>query len=86
MSILSQIRNGKPQRYNIDRRATIEPLVVTLRAAERALQESIRVEEDRTGLRDLRDPHYSALARSMRARADNLKSTITMLEAERSAA
>jgi len=86
MTILSQIRNGEPQRRNVDRRAPIAPLVATLRAAEHALRESIRVEEERTSVRDVTDPGYSILARSMRTRAENLRMTITMLEAERHAA
>jgi hypothetical protein len=49
-------------------------------------RQSIKVEEERTGIRDLTDPRYSADARVMRARADNMKITITMLEAERSRA
>jgi hypothetical protein len=85
MSILSQIRNGKPKRHNIDHRAIIEPLVAALSAVEHALDEGIKVEEERSGVRDPTDPRYSNLARGMRARTDNLKITITMLEAERSA-
>ena len=86
MITLSQIRNGESQRYNVHRGTIIAPLVAALREAEHALQESIKVEEERTCLRDLTNPRYSTLARSMRARADNLRITITMLEAERSAA
>ena len=87
MTTLSQFSNGvEPQRQNIDRRATVRRLLADLRAAKRALRQSIKVEEERTGIRDLTDPRYSADARLMRARADNMKITITILEAERSRA
>jgi hypothetical protein len=52
MTILSQIPNGvEPQRQKIDRRATIRRLVAAMRAAERALRESIK-EEERTCIRE----------------------------------
>jgi hypothetical protein len=83
MTILSQIRNGEPQRHRNDRAATVEALLSAHREAEYALRQSIRAEEERTCLHNLNDPCYSTLAHSMRARAGNLKRTITMLEAAR---
>ena len=86
MSELSRNETAAPQRDTPSRTATAESLVAAMRETEFALRESIKAEEDRTSLRDLNDPCYSILARSMRARADNLKMTITMLEAKRHAA
>src|SRR5947208_2870664 len=65
MSILSQIQNTRSQRNSIDKGATAESLVFALRETERALQESIKAEEERTGLHEYNDPQYSMLARSM---------------------
>jgi hypothetical protein len=80
---LSLIGNGERQRHTINRQATIETLVSNLRAAEFALEESIRAEEERTCTREISSPHYSAAARSMRARADNIRATIAMLQADK---
>lgn len=63
-----------------DRASTVETLVADLRETERVLRETIRIEEKTTGLSDHFDVRYSTLARSMRTRADNLKTTIAMLE------
>jgi hypothetical protein len=38
-------------------------------------------EEARAGVRDLSDPTYPVLARSLRTRMDNIRTTITALEA-----
>jgi hypothetical protein len=45
------------------------------------LTADIELEEARTGVRDLKNPAYSTLARNLRARRDNLVATIAMLEA-----
>jgi len=81
MNLLSQIRNGEQQRHGVDKVAVIGNLVAALRETERALQASIRTEEEKTALHDRNDPCYSMLAHSMRARADNLRMTIATLEA-----
>ena len=44
------------------------------------LTADIECEEVRTGIRDLADPAYSELARSLGARRDNLQATISSLE------
>jgi hypothetical protein len=41
----------------------------------------IEHEEARAGVRDLSDPAYSVLARSLRTRRDNIRVTIASLEA-----
>lgn len=38
-------------------------------------------EESRTGVKDLSDPAYPVLARSLRERRDNIRATIAALEA-----
>jgi hypothetical protein len=86
MTILSQIRTGERQPRTIDRASSVKTLVAALRETERTLRENIQLEEERTSLRDLNNPCYSTLARSMRARADNLHTTIAMLDGTPSAA
>jgi hypothetical protein len=44
------------------------------------LTADIEHEEARAGVRDLADPTYPALARSLRARRENIGATIAMLE------
>jgi hypothetical protein len=70
----------------VSKRDTLGDLVAGLRDATLVLCASIEVEEDRTKLRDQNDHCYSPLARSMRARLDNLRITIAMLEAKSDAA
>lgn len=86
MSDLSLNENGAPQRHTLARAASAENLVASLRETELALRENIRAEEQRTSLTDENDPCYSILARSMRARAENLKMTIAILQGARQAA
>jgi hypothetical protein len=86
MSDLSLNGNGAPQRDTLARAASAENLVASLRETQLALQENIRAEEERTSLTDENDPCYSILARSMRARAENLKMTIAILQGARQAA
>jgi hypothetical protein len=45
------------------------------------LTADIEDEEARVGARDLLDPTYPVLARSLRARTDNIRATIASLEA-----
>jgi hypothetical protein len=86
MSDLSLNGTVGPQRDSLARATSAEKLVAALRETEFALQENIRAEEQRTSLTDENDPCYSILARSMRARAENLKMTIAILQGARQAA
>jgi hypothetical protein len=45
------------------------------------LTADIEHEEARSGVRDLADPAYSVLARSLRMRRENIRTTIASLEA-----
>jgi hypothetical protein len=80
MRTLSQIRNCEPERRIINREGLVDTLMSALRETEGTLWESIWAEEERTSVRDLNDPCYSRLARSMRARANNIRATIATLE------
>jgi hypothetical protein len=51
-----------------------------LRSVE-LLAVNIEHEETRAGVRDLSDPAYPVLARSLRARKDNIQATMASLEA-----
>ena len=86
MSDMSLNGNGAPHRDTLARATSAEKLVASLRETELALRENIRAEEERTSLTDENDPCYSILARSMRARVENLKMTIAILEGARHAA
>ena len=74
MSMASQIQTFDQERN------TVGKLIVALRQTAEAIDASIEAEEGRTRLRDLRDPSYSLVARSLRARRENLRVTISMLE------
>jgi len=76
MNTASQIQTFNHERH------TASKLVTTIRETAEAIATAIEVEERRTRSCDLRDPCYSILARSMRARLDNLKVTIAILEAK----
>ena len=86
MRDLSQNEIAAPQRDTPSRAATAAKLLASLREIEFALRESIKAEEARTSLTNEKDPCYSILARSMRARVENLKMTIATLEGARHAA
>ena len=86
MTILSQIGSNDPQRHTLGRTTSVEKLVAALRESEHSLRDSIQAEEQRTCLSNPKDPRYSILAQSLRARADNLRMTIATLEATRQAA
>jgi hypothetical protein len=76
MSAASQIQTSGQERD------TAEKLIATLQRSAEAIGASIEVEEGRTRLRDPYDPRYSILAKSMRTRLENLRVTISMLEAK----
>ena len=55
--------------------------IATLSRSVSILTVDIEHEEARAGVRDLSDPTYPVLARSLRARRDNIGATIASLEA-----
>jgi hypothetical protein len=59
----------------------IETLITNLTRSLDFLTANIQHEEDRAGIRDLADPAYPVLARSLRARRENIGATIASLEA-----
>ena len=62
-------------------RLQIETLIANLTRTVAFLTADIEHEEARAGVRDLADPAYSVLARSLRMRRDNIGATIASLEA-----
>ena len=86
MNDLSRIETIDQERHTLGRTTSADNLVAALRDSESALRDSIRAEEERTSLGDPKDPRYSLLALSLRARADNLRMTIATLETARRAA
>jgi hypothetical protein len=58
----------------------IATLIGSLSRSVALLTADIEHEETRVGVRDLSDPAYPVLARSLRARRDNIRATIAMLE------
>jgi hypothetical protein len=61
-------------------RLQIATLIGSLSRSVALLTVDIEHEETRVGVRDLADPAYPVLARSLRARRDNIRVTIAMLE------
>jgi hypothetical protein len=59
----------------------IATLIGSLSRSVELLTVDIEHEEARAGVRDLADPAYPVLARSIRARRDNIRTTIASLEA-----
>ena len=59
----------------------IATLIGSLSRSMELLTVDIEHEEARAGVRDLSDPAYPALARSLRARRENIRVTIASLEA-----
>ncbi len=59
----------------------IASLVATLSRSVDILTADIEHEETRVGVRDLSDPAYPVLARSLRTRRENIMVTIASLEA-----
>ena len=59
----------------------IATLIGNLSRSVELLTVDIEHEETQAGVRDLSDPAYPALARSLRARRENIRVTIASLEA-----
>jgi hypothetical protein len=59
----------------------IATLIGDLSRSVETLTADIEYEEERAGVRDLEDPAYPVLARSLRTRRENIRVTIAMLEA-----
>jgi hypothetical protein len=59
---------------------TAKKFVFDLQRIVQLLEADIDIEEERTGIFDLRKPDYSPVARQLRARHDNLRATIFRLE------
>jgi hypothetical protein len=62
-------------------RLQIEQLIADLSRTVAFLSADIEQEEARAGVRDLSDPAYPVLARSLRKRRENIGATIASLEA-----
>jgi len=62
-------------------RLQIATLIGSLSRSVALLTVDIEHEETRAGVRDLVDPTYPVLARSLRARRDSIRATIASLEA-----
>ena len=61
-------------------RLQIATLIESLLRSVKLLTVDIEHEEVRVGVRDFSDPAYPVLARSLRARQDNIRATIVSLE------
>jgi hypothetical protein len=61
-------------------RLQIATLIESLLRSVELLIVDIEHEETRAGVRDLSDPAYPVLARSLRARRENIRATIASLE------
>ena len=61
-------------------RLQIATLIGDLSRKVTVLTADIAHEETQAGVRDLADPAYPVLARSLRARRENIKETIALLE------
>jgi hypothetical protein len=62
-------------------RSQIATLIESLLRSVELLAVTIEHEETRAGVRDPSDPAYPVLARSLRARKDNIQATMASLEA-----
>jgi len=62
-------------------RFQIATLIESLLRSVELLTIDIEHEEARTGVRDLSDPTYPVLARSLRSRRDNIRATLASLRA-----
>jgi hypothetical protein len=62
-------------------RLQIATLIESLLRSVELLAVNIEHEETRAGVRDLSDPAYPVLARSLRARKDNIQATMASLGA-----
>ena len=63
-------------------RLRMAKLVNDLRRSVNILTENIELNEAQTGVRDLKSCAYPVMARSLRARRDNLRATIASLEGQ----
>jgi hypothetical protein len=70
-----------PRRTAATNRLQIATLVGSLSRSVALLTADIEHEEARAGVRDLSDPAYPVLARSLRVRRENIRTTIASLEA-----
>ncbi|WP_441256758.1 hypothetical protein AB7Z32_37180 [Bradyrhizobium sp. 482_C4_N1_1] len=61
-------------------RLQIATLIESLLRSVELLTVDIEHEETRVGVRDLSDPTYPVLARSLRARKDNIRATMASLK------
>ena len=61
-------------------RLRIATLIADLSRSVAVLNVDIEHEETRAGIRDLSDPAYPTLARSLRRRRDNISATVASLE------
>jgi hypothetical protein len=77
---------AKPYLFETPRRTAainglqIATLIGSLSRSVALLTTDIEHEETRVGVRDLSDPAYPVLARSLRTRRENIGTTIAMLE------
>jgi hypothetical protein len=58
----------------------IETLIANLNRSVEILNVDIETEEERARVTDVSDPAYPIIARQLRARRDNLQTTITALQ------
>ena len=70
-----------PRRTAAINRLQIATLIGSLSRSVALLTVDIEHEEARAGVRDLSDPAYPVLARSLRVRRENIRVTIASLEA-----
>jgi len=70
-----------PRRTAATSSLQIATLIGSLSRSVALLTVDIEHEEARAGVRDLSDPAYPVLARSLRVRSENLRVTIASLEA-----
>lgn len=69
------------QRTAATNRLQVATLIGNLSRTFELLTVDIEHEESRVGVRDVSDPTYPVLARSLRARRENIRATIASLEA-----
>jgi hypothetical protein len=69
-----------PRRTAAINRLQIATLIGSLSRSVTLLTVDIEHEETRVGVRDLSDPAYPVLARSLRVRRENIRVTIAMLQ------
>jgi hypothetical protein len=70
-----------PRRTQRSNGLQIATLIGSLSRSVALLTVDIEHEETRVGVRDLSDPAYPVLARSLRTRRENIRTTIAALEA-----